>query len=253
MQAMNPRDGLPLLRAVDPPEVVVHDDLEPCPYLPEREARMPLRLPLRTLTRFETDLRFEQGDRRHGAFLYRPHCPTCSECVAIRVPVAELKLSRTQRRTLRRGDALLRQELGEPLVDRERLQLYEKHKDLRKLLQPEGAPMTEKALRGFLVDRCCDAFEIRYYAGERLVAVAITDRGQRALSAVYTYYDPELSSLSLGTYSILKQVELCAKEGLSHLYLGLYVEGNAHMRYKKRFAPHELRVGGGWRRFDERA
>ena len=102
----------------------------------------------------------------------------------------------------------------------------------------------------FLVDRQCEAFEIRYLLDDRLVGVAVTDRGDRALSAVYCYYDPALKNLSLGTYSILTQLRLCREWGLDHLYLGLYIAGCDAMAYKARFRPHERRIGGQWTRFE---
>ena len=67
---------------------------------------------------------------------------------------------------------------------------------------------------------------------------------------MYCYYDPELPKLSLGTYSILKQLELAKRWGMRHLYLGLYIEANEHMGYKARFLPHDRLVRGEWRKFD---
>ena len=67
--------------------------------------------------------------------------------------------------------------------------------------------------------------------------------------AVYCYYDPDYERLGLGTYSILKQIELCRSFELSYLYLGLFIDDCDRMRYKARFLPHERLVGGRWRRF----
>ena len=82
-----------------------------------------------------------------------------------------------------------------------------------------------------------------------LAAVAIIDRGERSLSAVYTYWDPRHSALSLGTYSILTQIELARRAGLDWVYLGLAIAANHSMAYKLRFLPHERRIDGAWRRF----
>ena len=70
------------------------------------------------------------------------------------------------------------------------------------------------------------------------------------MSAVYTFYDPELTAASIGTYSVLKQVEFCAKHNLQYLYLGYYVANSPHMKYKSRFVPNERLIGGKWVRFD---
>ncbi|MFK7988340.1 MAG: arginyltransferase [Sandaracinaceae bacterium] len=233
-----------------PPELVVYDSLHDCPYLPDRDARLPMRLPSRALQPDELDRRLAEGDRRHGAFLYRPTCPGCQACEAIRIPIADFRFSKSHRRTLRKGDAALTLELGPPRVDLARVTLYDKHKTGRDLRTGEGSALSLEGYRGFLVERCVDAFELRYRIDGELVAVAVVDRGETALSAVYCYWDPAHKKLGIGTYSVLKQVELCQQWGMSHLYLGLYIADNPHMSYKARYLPHERRVDGQWRRFE---
>ncbi|MBA2356498.1 MAG: hypothetical protein H0V80_17750, partial [Acidobacteria bacterium] len=83
---------------------IVYDELDRCPYLAGHVARLPLRVPARPLTRGEVDLALAAGDRRQGVFLYRPTCPSCRACEAIRLPVAAFAPSATHRRTLRAGD-----------------------------------------------------------------------------------------------------------------------------------------------------
>ena len=75
------------------------------------------------------------------------------------------------------------------------------------------------------------------------------DRATDALSAVYTFFDPEHARLSPGTYSLMKQIALCRQWGLRHLYLGLSVGGCSAMEYKIGYRPHERKVGGAWRAF----
>ena len=96
---------------------------------------------------------------------------------------------------------------------------------------------------------CVAGFELRYLVDGRLAGVAITDRGERALSAVYTFWDPAHAALSLGTFSILTQIALARRWGLDWLYLGLSIRGNRSMSYKLAFMPHERRIGGNWLRF----
>ena len=112
------------------------------------------------------------------------------------------------------------------------------------------APIDFDGYREFLVLSSCETFELRYYLESELIGVALVDRSENALSAVYCYYDPSFGRLGLGTYSILKQLELCREWGLEYLYLGLYIEGSEHMRYKARFLPHERLLDGNWVRFD---
>jgi arginine-tRNA-protein transferase len=228
---------------------VVYDRTQRCPYLPDRIARLPLRLPARPLSGKELDERLESGDRRQGLVLYRTACPACRACEPIRIDVDEFVPNRAQRRVLKRCDEMLDVQVGPPAVDPQRIDLYNRHKlgrelgEARDLIDAEG-------YRDFLVITCCDSFELRYKVGGRLIGIAITDRGENSLSAVYCYYDPAHLRLGIGTYSILKQLELCRRWGLRWLYLGLYIEDCSKMVYKGRFLPHERLLGGRWVRFE---
>ncbi len=233
-----------------PPELLVHDRLSDCPYLPDRPARLPLRLPARPLRPDELDQRLAAGDRRQGPVLYRPHCPTCEACIPLRIDVERFVESRTHRRIARRARAQLRVELGPPLVDQRRIDLYNAHKLGRGLGSADGE-VDREGYRAFLVDTCCDSFELRMFRGEELVGVSVLDRGFSSLSAVYCYYDPSLSRLSLGTYAILRELELCRAFGMRYLYLGLYVVGSAPMAYKARFLPHQQYRDGRWQTISE--
>ncbi|HEV8246510.1 MAG TPA: arginyltransferase [Polyangiaceae bacterium] len=239
---------VPLVIPSTPPEVVVYDEPQNCPYLDGMTAVLPLRVPTRMLRASEFDQRLEQGDRRQGMFLYRTACPSCRACEPIRLDVETFRASRTQRRTLLRGDAELRLEIGAPLADERRIELYNLHKEQRKLGENQSR-IDLDGYREFLVMTCCDSFEMRYYRGSELCSVALVDRGSVSLSAVYCYYDPSRPGLSLGTYSILKQIELCKSWGLRYLYLGLYIAECDRMRYKAAFAPHQRLIDGAWVEF----
>jgi len=235
-------------RATTPPEWVVWDAPSRCPYLPAQTARLPLRLPARHLRPLEFAQRLAAGDRRQGVLLYRPNCPACTACEAIRIEVDDFQPSRTQRRVFRRGEALLKTEIGRPAVTPEKIALYNRHKIERGLLIADGQ-IDREGYEQFLVESCADTIELRYRLDGRLIGVAVADRAADALSAVYCFYAPEQAALSPGTYSILKQIALCRAWGLRYLYLGLYIGGCAPMRYKARYLPHERLIGGTWHRF----
>jgi arginyl-tRNA--protein-N-Asp/Glu arginylyltransferase len=237
----------PRLRVVaaQPPELVVYDEPGSCSYLPEETWRLPLRLPVRSLTREEFGLRLAEGDRRQGRLLYRTACPRCAACEPIRLDVETFEPSKTQRRVLRRGEEVIDTELGPIGVSEERVRLYNLHKRGRDLMSGDTDASIE-SYRSFLGETCCDTFEVRYRVGREALGVAIVDRADDALSAVYFYWNPRFSPLSPGTYSIMKQVELCKRLGLRYLYLGLYIARCAPMAYKSSFKPHERLVEGSW-------
>lgn len=230
-----------------PPEIVVYDEPHDCPYVPGRIAVLPLRVPSRRLSGEELDERLAAGDRRQGMFLYRTACIDCRACEPIRLDAATFEMNRSQRRVLARGNQEISVEFGPPVLDDQRVDLYNRHKRLRGLGDGE---IDLAGYRQFLVMTCCESFELRYRVEGKLVGVALADRSAEGLSAVYCFYDPAYERLSLGTYSILKQIEYCRSEGLRHLYLGLYIGDCERMRYKSRFLPHERLLDGQWRRFD---
>jgi arginyl-tRNA--protein-N-Asp/Glu arginylyltransferase len=235
--------------AGNPPEWLVSDTPMRCPYLSGQTARLPLRLPVRPLRRNEFAHRLEEGDRRQGLLLYRPNCPTCHACEAIRIDVEAFAPNKTQRRVLRRGEATILTQIGRPTVTAEKVALYNRHKIERDLLI--GNELVDAAsYEQFLVETCTDTIELTYHHRGRLVGVAITDLASDALSAVYCFYDGRHARLSPGTYSILKQITLCRLWGLRYLYLGLYVAACTSMNYKADYLPHERLIGGVWRRVE---
>jgi arginyl-tRNA--protein-N-Asp/Glu arginylyltransferase len=209
---------------------------------------MPLRIPARLLHRSELEQRLESGDRRQGIFLYRTSCPGCHACEPIRIEVAHFVANRSQRRALERGNSRLTVEVADPIADARRVELYNRHKELRGLSSDRDGIDLE-GYREFLVVSCCESFELRYMLDGQLIGVALVDRSEEALSAVYCYYDPVLEKLGVGTYSVLKQIELCKSWGLRYLYLGLYISDSERMRYKARFLPHQRRIDGVWQTF----
>lgn len=233
------------MTATGPNDIVIIDETEPCPYLPEQTARMPLRMPLGPVSAEEADRRLAEGHRRTGEFIYQTQCPNCKACQPIRIDVKKFEFSSNQRRNLGRGDRKFRQEIAPLQADRQRVALFNKHRRLRGLAKRDTDIDLEEYVWGF-VRSCFNSFEITYWMDDRLVCLAVCDRASNSMSAVYTFFDPDLKKQSVGTYSILKQIEYCRDAELKHLYLGYYVEGSAHMKYKSRFAPNERLVDGKW-------
>jgi leucyl-tRNA---protein transferase len=230
---------------MQPLEIVVFDTPHPCSYLPGRTARLPYRHPVEMLAPEQFDQRLAEGDRRSGVFLYRTQCPACRACQPIRLDVEKFRPNATQRRTLRRGDELLSVKIGPPIVDADRVRLFNLHRDGRGLSHGD-APLDEQSYAEFLTDTCCETLELSYWHADQLVAASIADAGRDSLSAVYCFYDPAFRLLSLGTYSILREISLCRATHRPYLYLGFFIAESPHMSYKARFQPHQRLIDGHW-------
>jgi arginine-tRNA-protein transferase len=79
-----------------------------------------------------------------------------------------------------------------------------------------------------------------------LVAVSLCDRLSDGISMVYSFFDPDITTRSLGTYMILEHVEFARKLGLPYVYLGYWIKGSSKMDYKTRFSPQEYLTSDGW-------
>ena len=189
------------------------------------------------------------GFRRSGDHVYRPHCPDCRSCVAVRIPVADFKPRRSQRRCQRRNADGVQVRIKPPQLDADHYRLYLRYTGAR---HSDGgmADMDETRYLEFLTTRWCDTLFVEFRRGERLMAVAVTDRLPNALSAVYTFFDPRLSEFSPGAYSILWQIAEARRRGLEHLYLGYWIGESGKMSYKEQYRPLEAWDGSGWRRFE---
>jgi arginine-tRNA-protein transferase len=94
---------------------------------------------------------------------------------------------------------------------------------------------------------------IEFRKDGRLLAVAVIDAAEDALSAVYTWFDPDAAARSLGTFAILTQVELARREERGFVYLGFWIEDHPKMHYKQQYRPLEVLVGRDWRRLEPAA
>ena len=229
-------------------DIVIIDETEPCPYLSGETARMPLRMPVGKITLTEADERLADGHRRTGEFVYKTQCPTCVACEPVRIDCEEFRFSKNQKRIITRNDKTIDLHTGPLIADDQRVSLFNQHRRLRGLAKRDHDIDLEEYIWGF-VRSCFDSFEISYWLNDRLVCLAVCDRGKQSVSAVYTFFDPHLTRESLGTYSILKQIEFCQQNNLKYLYLGYFVQDSPHMVYKERFLPQERLIDKQWVRF----
>lgn len=209
----------------------------PCPYLPDRSSRT------EAYRADELDPQFYErllglGFRRSGRVVYRPRCRGCRECRQIRVPIAEFKPSRSQRRILRRN-ADVTVDVHPPRVTDEKYMLFRQYIDGRH----DGAmARTNEAFQDFLYDSPTETLEFEYRIDKRLIGVSIADRCPGGLSSVYMFFDPACAPRSPGTFSALHEIDYIRQAGMRYYYLGYYVAGCAAMAYKNRFRPCQILI-----------
>ena len=218
-----------------------------CPYLPDRIAVLPTRWYPEPIDPSTFDDLLARSDRRVGQTLYRPSCPSCKACIGIRIPLADFEPSKSQRKILKQNEDI-RITVGPPAVDSRRLALFNRHKLERGLAH---RPTSIEHYANWLAQSCVQTVEINYWLEEQLVGVGIVDLGAIAASSAYFYFDPDESSRSLGTFSVLHEAQWLKERGLRFYYLGLWIEECPSMAYKNRFHPHEILVDGEWVRIED--
>ncbi len=207
----------------------------PCSYLPNKEARSQVATPTFLITTPIYSELVRQGFRRSGTFTYRPHCNSCCQCVPARVVVADFKTSRSQRRSWKRHHALQVNIL--PLQDKpEYFELYRRYQHTRHA-EVGGKEDNPEQYRNFLLQSHVDTLLVEFREGDTLRMVSIVDVLDDGLSAVYTFFETELTHTSFGTFNVLWQIELCRKLGMPYLYLGYWIRDSQKMAYKAKFQP----------------
>lgn len=184
------------------------------------------------------------GFRRSGNHIYRPHCAQCNACIPARIPVAEFDRSRGQKRTWERNQDL-RVICTDEINDDDAFELYHRYISIRHS-DGDMYPPDREQYQAFLnsVWDCTRYF--RFYDRAKLVAVAVVDRLEDGLSAIYTFFDPTATKRSLGTYAILWQVEQARKSGLDYLYLGYWIRDCQKMSYKSDYRPLQMYTNSRW-------
>ncbi|GGE37151.1 putative arginyl-tRNA--protein transferase [Marinicauda pacifica] len=222
----------------------------PCPYLPGEMER-------KVFTKMETsdgaalnDALTHVGFRRSQSILYRPACERCAACKSARIPVSEVKLSRSQRRIVKRNRGLIRSSAPAQATP-ELYALLSRYLDARHgdgdmagMDFFEFASMVEDGAQSTSIAEYRDADGF-------LMAAALIDELSDGFSMVYSFFDPDLVRYSLGSFMILDHIERAREAGLDHIYLGYWVPGSPKMHYKAAFQPLEILEPAGWRRLTD--
>lgn len=187
-----------------------------------------------------------EGFRRSGVVFYRNRCPGCSSCVPIRLDAGRFEPGRSKRRLARRNAAIA-VELLPATFSPERFELYRRYTAAR---HAEGGERQDSRApyESFLIRNPLGTGAIAEYRlpDGRLAATGYLDVLPEGLSSVYFAFDPGLSSLSLGTWSVGRELELAASLGKRWYYLGFWVPGSPKMDYKGDFGPFEYARDGEW-------
>lgn len=215
-----------------------------CPYIPSETASSLIIDPNLTIDRETLTFFTVNGFRRSGDVIYRPHCSQCNACVSVRIPVDDYRPNRSQKRTARRNRDLHVQ-TAPARYDDDHFDLYMRYQRSRHPDSEMCDPDPEQ-YRRFLVNDRHETLFYEMYEGDELAAVAVCDRLNDGLSAIYTFFAPEQAHRGLGTFAIMHQIAEARKLRLPYVYLGYWIAECQKMSYKTRFRPIQGLVNGSW-------
>ncbi len=231
----------------------------PCQYLPDRDCRylvvtsmIPVGQALALApgsARLAGDDTLEEmlarGFFRQGFEFWRYSCESCQQCIPMRIPVNRFRPSRSQRRSWRRNhDTVVT--IGAPELTEEKYDLIQRHR--AKFAYTRDFPWDSCVMMWMQLGE--EAREFLYYRGGRLVGLGLVDPTPHVAASLEFWHEVD-PRRSLGTFSLMYEIEWCRQTGREYLYLGPWVEGSETMGYKANFRPHELLApGAGWRWYD---
>ena len=211
-----------------------------CAYIPDKKVRMHYKHIENATQSYNTAL-INRGWRRFGSYYFHPICEGCSECKSLRINVDEFKLSKSQKKSIKRNKET-EIIIQKPTLTQAHLDLYNKYHSFKH--QKDNwthRNISPREYKENFVEGAHDfGKEVLYIQDGEIIGVDLIDILDDGISSIYFYYDPDFPRLSLGIYSLLYQIELAKVLELPWIYLGYWVDGCKAFAYKSNFQPQEI-------------
>jgi len=132
-----------------------------------------------------------------------------------------------------------------PTISQMHIELYNKYHNFKS--QKDGWKQKSISSRDYMENFVEGAGEfgkeVLYIKDQKLIGVDLIDVMEDGISSIYFFYDPDYARLSLGTYSLIYQIELAKILDLEWIYLGYWVDGCQAFAYKPNFKPQQILHG----------
>jgi len=182
------------------------------------------------------DFLWSQGWRHQGHCFFRyTHCLMEGrehEIIPLRVDLARFEMSKSQRRLWRHNEDL-RWEIVPAEFDEAIHAMFARHSERF----DENKPTTLGAFFSSEPSHIpCECAAIKAWLGDELVAVSFLDVGVEAVSSVYAIFEPEHEKRSLGTLTLLKELQIAKATRKRWLYQGFGTRLPSRYDYKRRIS-----------------
>ncbi|TNE47278.1 MAG: arginine-tRNA-protein transferase [Bacteroidetes bacterium] len=178
----------------------------------------------------------QQGWRLLGYSIIRHNFAVCRGRICRTIPLRiriddGLKFSKSQRQVLRRN-ADLEVRYAPIKLTPEKEALFQRHTRRFRDRQP-------LSVYSFLHPRAYEipvqGMEFSVFDDDKLIASSFFHIGQDALSGTYCFFDPAYEKRSLGTFTMLLELELARKMGKKYYYHGYCYDVPSQFDYKLNF------------------
>lgn len=186
------------------------------------------------------DRLWDAGWRHFGSNFYRYSLSVDATGVRtitpLRVDLEKFKFSKSQRRVLNKN-ADLHWEFQPASLSMQARMMFQRHKARFKDNVPED-------LDTFLSEEPatvpCPCVECRVTLVTEVIAISYLDVGERATSAVYGLFEPDHAHRSLGTYTMLREIQHTLALGYRYYYPGYATLEPSLYDYKKQLHALEM-------------
>jgi arginyl-tRNA--protein-N-Asp/Glu arginylyltransferase len=186
------------------------------------------------------DRLLSEGWFRGTGVLYRSELVCAHETIYsvqhIRLPITAFKRKKHHEKIFRRNRAKFRIEIGEPDYDERREELYDFHRSrFLAFLHHRFLDLMQSSMHhGHF-----DTKEIRVFDGDKLIAISYFDHGIRAMASMMCIFDPEYAKYSLGTYTMLEEIEYGRNNRAEYYYPGYVLDQPSSFDYKLKLGDYE--------------
>jgi len=214
-----------------------------CAYLSNKSVRMHYKHIEEATQSYNTAL-INRGWRRFGCYYFHPICNGCNECKSVRIDVNNFRTTKSQRKSIKRNsDTEII--IQKPSITQAHIDLYNKYHAFKHQKDDwSHRNISPREYRENFVEGAHDfGKEVLFLQDGKIIGIDLIDILDDGISSIYFYYDPDCARLSLGTYSLLYQIELAKVLDLPWIYLGYWVDECKAFAYKPNFQPQEILDG----------
>jgi arginine-tRNA-protein transferase len=177
-----------------------------------------------------------EGWRLLGHSIIRHNYAVCRgalcRTIPLRINLAKFQWSKSQRQLLRRSRSEMDIQVGPIVIDATRERLFKKHTQRFRERQPTDLSSFIGSNAGThpVMGR-----EFSVYLNGRLAGCSYMHVGAQTMSGTYCFFNPDLHRFSLGTVTMLREIELALELGLQYYHHGYCYDVPSQFDYKLNF------------------